>query len=328
MMHMPARTLSALAFQFNQRVVGIVGTKMKMVLKISLLLNLTLLGGFIFLLTHKQHKEAALPAAPSEPKPPALAAASAPPTPSGTNQEPLRWSQLTAANDYRAYIANLRAVGCPEPTIEDIVRGDADRAFSWERHQLHMDGSGAGPWSRAREMQLVASLLGAQSPEETETLAQNVEPSQSADQGVEVAQTSVPSPNTTAESPSYPLFLQNVNWKALGFTADQQAAIAQVRQQFQAEVNNLNQNAGGSGSGNSDSVSQSDGAGNPVSNDSTALSQWQSALQSAEDQLRGQLGAPGWMAYEQQQYDAWYQAQVAAANGGHLTLDLANFSLK
>src|SRR5437868_6638046 len=34
-----------------------------------------------------------------------------------TNQ--FHWSQIESS-DYRAYIANLRAIGCPEPTIRDI----------------------------------------------------------------------------------------------------------------------------------------------------------------------------------------------------------------
>ena len=33
---------------------------------------------------------------------------------------PLDWRQLESS-DYRQYIANLRAVGCPEKTIRDII---------------------------------------------------------------------------------------------------------------------------------------------------------------------------------------------------------------
>src|SRR2546426_2113445 len=38
-----------------------------------------------------------------------------------TNQ--FRWRQLET-EDYRAYIARLRAIGCPEQTIRDIVIAD------------------------------------------------------------------------------------------------------------------------------------------------------------------------------------------------------------
>ena len=33
------------------------------------------------------------------------------------------------STDYRAYIANLRAIGCPEETIRDIIRADVNKLF-------------------------------------------------------------------------------------------------------------------------------------------------------------------------------------------------------
>ena len=138
-------------------------------------MNLVLLGGLIFFLTNRRKQEPR--PRRSYPKPDRRCRRR-PPCSSGTSDTepaPFRWSQLMSAKDYGLYIANLRAIGCPEATIEDIVRGDTDRAFSWERSQLGLDGSGAGPWSRSREMQLVASLLGGQPPVGTTTLAQSTE---------------------------------------------------------------------------------------------------------------------------------------------------------
>jgi hypothetical protein len=40
-----------------------------------------------------------------------------------------RWAQLEA-EDYRAYIARLRAIGCPEQTIRDIVIADVDKLLA------------------------------------------------------------------------------------------------------------------------------------------------------------------------------------------------------
>jgi hypothetical protein len=172
-------------------------------------------------------------------------------------------------------------------------------------------------------MQLVASLLGGQPPVGTTTLAQNTERSTSGNNSDEVTQASVQSQDTKTESPSYPLFLQNPNWRALGFTADQQAAIAQVRQQFQNEIGSLKQNPG-------DAASPDGTPSNPNPSDSAALTQWQKALQNANNALRDLLGAQGYMAYEQQQYYAWYQPQVVAANasGEPLTINPDAFSLK
>jgi len=289
-------------------------------------------------LMNQRPKEPAPATVVSEAKPPAPATTTpyAPQT-SGTKLASFRWNQLVSAGDYRIYIANLRAIGCPESTIEDIVRGDAARAFSWERRELGLNGSGAGPWSRSREMQLVASLLGAHPPAGTTTVAQNTgsgperdgggnevaeftAPVQSATDHVrrvrgngEVAEASLPSSSAGMESPSYPLFLQNPDWSALGFTAEQQSAIAQVRQQFQSEISGLNQNPGDAADQKASTTGTGGSPSAPDPNDSDALTQWQKALQNANQQLHGLLGAQAYMAYEQQQYYAWYQPQVAAA---------------
>ena len=328
---------------------------MKGTLKVSILLNLVLLGGLVFSLMNQRPKEPAPATVVSEVK--SLAPATTTPDapqPSGAELETFRWNQLVSAGDYRTYIANLRAIGCPEPTIEDIVRGDAARAFSWERRELGLDGTGAGPWSRSREMQLAASLLGVHPPAGTTTVAQNTGngtdgnvggdevaestvPVQSAVNrrrggGIgEVAEISLPSSSAGTESPSYPLFLQNPDWDALGFNAEQQAAIAQVRQQFQSEISGLNQNP--SDAANQDANTTAAGGGLSTSNpndSAAALTQWQKALQNANQQLHGLLGAQAYMAYEQQQYYAWYQPQVAAAtaSGEPLTINPVCFSLK
>jgi hypothetical protein len=50
----------------------------------------------------------------------------------GTNtievNEPFHWSQLES-EDYRIYAANLRGIGCPEPTVYDIVIADVRELF-------------------------------------------------------------------------------------------------------------------------------------------------------------------------------------------------------
>ena len=46
-----------------------------------------------------------------------------------TNALPFRWSDVEST-DYRQYIANLRAVGCPEPIIRDIIVADVNQLFA------------------------------------------------------------------------------------------------------------------------------------------------------------------------------------------------------
>src|SRR5271168_3154133 len=103
---------------------------MKMMLRISIGLNLALASAMIVLSTHRPKTVAILDSATLE-APMAQEASSV--NPAQPETEPFHWRQLESPNNYRTYIANLRAAGCPEPTIQDIVRGDTGRAFAWER---------------------------------------------------------------------------------------------------------------------------------------------------------------------------------------------------
>lgn len=307
---------------------------MKATLKVSILLNLALLGAVIVILANQREKKTAVAPGLTEAKPTAITGAVPAPVALALAQSnaapaPFHWSQLMSAKDYRLYIANLRAIGCPEATLEDIVRGDTGRAFSWERRQLNLDGSGDGPWSQAREMQLVASLLNGPSSTEGAALAHGTKSLMKVNDGSQVVQAPVPPQSAGATTSSYPLFLQNVNWSGMGFSPDQQAAIAQVRQQFQSEINGANQTPGDTANQSARVAGSADPSSNPEPNIATPLAQWQTALQNADDQLQAQLGAQGYAAYEQQQYYAWYQPQVLAnAEGANLTINPEAFSSK
>src|SRR5580704_11898918 len=56
-----------------------------------------------------------------------------------------RWSQLESA-DYREYIANLRAVGCPERTVKDIILTDVMRLYAQRRGQYFHNGRPFNYW--------------------------------------------------------------------------------------------------------------------------------------------------------------------------------------
>lgn len=49
--------------------------------------------------------------------------------------ERLDWRSVES-EDYRHYIANLRAIGCPEETIADIIRADVNKLFQSRRKAL------------------------------------------------------------------------------------------------------------------------------------------------------------------------------------------------
>jgi hypothetical protein len=283
-------------------------------LKFSVWLNLFLLAGWLV--------SASLASKKTPPGAPAVPPATRPAVQARSTAPPFRWQQLESTNDYRTYVANLRAAGCPEATIEDIVRGDARRAFEFKRHQLGLDGSGSGVWSLARERALTASLLGQAAT--AETFAGNASGPGTETRGPGTAgnvalrdSSTVPGPMQTfplkqpspagrKTRPVYPVAFREVNLAALGFNAAQKAAVDQVRQQFVSDIGGANQNPA----------------------DPAYLARWQSAQSRADDLLRGLLGNQAFMAYQQQQYYAWFKPKIEAARaaGAPLTINPAAFS--
>jgi hypothetical protein len=196
---------------------------MRKTLKISLLLNLILLGCLILTLKSARNagNRAMVIATASTAKPPNAAAPAAMAPPAETR--PFHWNQLFAAtNDYRIYVANLRAAGCPERTVRAIVMADVNNVFFDKRAELHLDGRESGPWSGQNEATLIADLLGERSVADP-ALAANAEPQ----------------PDTTAP---LPLVFQRVDLNALGLNDDEKAAIEGLRQQFIEEIGGTNQN--------------------------------------------------------------------------------------
>jgi len=79
------------------------------------------------------------------PKPTGLLAA-APVAISPTNSgRRLTWESVESP-DYRQYIANLRAVGCPEETIRDIVRADVWKLYEDKKQQARQQGPKVQYW--------------------------------------------------------------------------------------------------------------------------------------------------------------------------------------
>src|SRR6185369_8947283 len=98
---------------------------------VSLLLN-------FFLAAHLLHSRPSLPTPTNGPAsaPPVTNPSRAPAltdiaaaTPATTNRPPFSWVEIESA-DYRRYVANLRAVGCPEQIIRDIVVADMNQLYS------------------------------------------------------------------------------------------------------------------------------------------------------------------------------------------------------
>jgi hypothetical protein len=77
--------------------------------------------------------------------PPATATAAAPR--SFTNVLAVDW-RAVESDDYRKYVANLRAVGCPEATIRDIIVADVNKLFEARERELMVSTNKFQFWKR------------------------------------------------------------------------------------------------------------------------------------------------------------------------------------
>jgi hypothetical protein len=68
------------------------------------------------------------------------------------------WSQLESTN-YREFIANLRAVGCPESTIKDIIITDVMRLYAQRRGQYYRNGRPFQYWETNDKRKLTQSQI-------------------------------------------------------------------------------------------------------------------------------------------------------------------------
>ena len=203
---------------------------------------------------------------------------------------------MEATNDYRAYVANLRAIGCPEPTIRAIVTADFDAAISFERRRLELAGKSTLPFSPESTKQAVAIVLGDDSiqsrAKEMETTSPVVASSQSQ-----------PAPLRPAGLPvahaSYPAVFQSPVLNDSTLTPNQKAAVRQLQQQFVDAIGGANQDPG----------------------DPAYAARWQTAQQNADDALRAQLGTQAYLTYQQQHYFSNFQQVILGAGDGPVTIN-------
>jgi hypothetical protein len=138
-------------------------------LKASILANLVL-AALILWLARRQQTGA--PDSPLNASAGATVEVPAPPTAAPEPAQKFQWSQLEST-DYHTYIANLRAIGCPKQTIQDIIVADVDSLYALRRAQLQQ-GPAVQVDQRKSQAQLqqlrneevgvLQALLGAPSP--------------------------------------------------------------------------------------------------------------------------------------------------------------------
>lgn len=128
------------------------------------LANLALLAGAYYYFDRLKPRPVQAEAAQSEPAP-AVAVQSpapepvAPPPPAIIVQtNDFHWRQLESS-DYRTYIANLRAVGCPENTIKDIILTDIMKLFAERRGRFYQNGREFKYWETSEKRALSARQI-------------------------------------------------------------------------------------------------------------------------------------------------------------------------
>lgn len=311
-----------------------------------MLFNALLAGGLVFLILGRPKEADVSALVPQEAVTPTQAApAPVPRAASATQPETFRWSQLDSGNDYRLFIANLRASGCPENTIEDIVRGNVGRAFAWKRAQLKIDASASGPWSSSSELELADSLLGKPSTAETAASPRNANGHVQAG-GSQIAggwntgnaisqagsEIAAATPSSQSEpAAGYPSFFPGGGPSATGAVGNQQAAANSPGGQVSNSANEPAHSANSFGPQTGTPASFGPGdSSNPGTTPVAGTPDASSTPTGPTDPL----GANDPYAQSSQdiqnteiiKYYDWFAPQVAAnANGGNLVIDLGDY---
>jgi hypothetical protein len=218
---------------------------MKTALKISLLLNLGLLVSVALVFNGANRRGVSIPATillgtkPESPKPPS--AVSKPSDQPPTRFSLFHWSQLDSS-DYHFYVKNLRAIGCPEPTVRAIVTADVDSVYQIVEHKLDQKlaevegGSWSNQLSSYSSEQALKAAWQKIPDEETARIADLL--------GLKPDQTQVAS-SAPAAPLTMPLVMQNIDLSALNLNADQKLMIAGLRQDFFKQIGGTNQDPNG-----------------------------------------------------------------------------------
>jgi len=135
----------------------------------SLFMNLALVGALIVLWQARMEPTTMLPPPPTPTMVKAaeqVKPARQDPTLSALKAAPFHWRQLDAP-DFPTFVKNLRAIGCPEATIHDIIQGELSEVYATKRQEIEREIAAAPSQSRAPLEQQLKQL----SAEETAMLS-------------------------------------------------------------------------------------------------------------------------------------------------------------
>ncbi len=253
---------------------------MKVIFRISVLFNLVLLGLLVFnwRARHGTVPEARVAAVVAPPPPAAV------PTPTRSAPALFRWSQLDAS-DYHLYVKNLRAIGCPEPSVRAIVTADVQAVYGQRQRRLEqklaslMGGSWSAQLGSANEQQAIQVEL-QEIPGRITAMIDDL---------LGIKPSPVVAPPTPAPV-SLPLALQELDLTEVKMDQGQIEALKEARQRFLAQT----------------------GGTPPNPNDVAAVQRWQKAAAESDDQMEAFLGSE---AYQTLQLQVFANSQSVKAVG-------------
>jgi hypothetical protein len=257
-------------------------TKMKTAFRVSILLNLGLLGWLLISPIHRV-KPVAEPVVATQPPAPVIAPVMlSPSNPAPASPESFHWNHLYAC-DYHAYVKNLRAIGCPESTVRAIVAADVHAVFQPEVDDLKKKLSDLASRSWASQ---IGSLTNAEAWQAELQQLPDEESAMIADYLGETVASPSPLPVTRkrrqpVDDPDapveVPLVAQDVNLTALNLDKGQLQAIDDLRTIFMQKIGGPNQDP----------------------NDPAYLSRWRTAQAEVDNLMQGMLGNQAYLDYQQ-----------------------------
>ncbi len=200
------------------------------------------------------------------------------------------WSAVESS-DYPTYIANLRAIGCPEPTIRDIIKADVHSLYAARCESLEQKRKLTGTADLVRLDREFQAL----SDEETRVIAKLLAPEK---QHGEPDKQRAPDPElpqlrkaVVAHRPAVmPLVFQPAELQSLSLNAAQIQTIRMLRQRFVEEIGGMDQDT----------------------STPEYRERWEQSQPVIDQDLRGMIGVKAYQEYQVQAHAATPGAAVAS----------------
>jgi hypothetical protein len=194
--------------------------------------------------------------------------------PASGGTKPFRWDDIEST-DYRAYIRNLRGIGCPEQTIRDLIAAELDGLYAPRRRVLEEELKRGNMAERESISQKLEELQGQKSSLMAVLFGVSPSTEQQWSKDLAVVSASKVMPPEDPVPISMPLVFQDIP-STLEVSPEQQQAIESLRERFLESIGGVNQDP----------------------NDATYREHWQANQPGADEDLRGIIGINSYQDYQ------------------------------